>query len=391
MNWKFTTLPQIICRQGGRHQLGDLAAALGQNVLLVTGGMTAERSVFLDDIQSAFALAKLPLHHWLQSGEPTIEDIEAGVEFALAHGADVVVAVGGGSVIDAAKAIAAVASNGGHPLDYLEVVGAGKPLLQDSLPLIAVPTTAGAGSEGTRNAVLKVQDKAVKVSMRGEQLRPRIALIDAELATTVSPEVTASTGLDCLTQLLESYTSKNAQPLSDAWALDGIRRVVQALPQAYADGLNLAAREEMLMAALLGGICLSNAGLGAVHGFAGPLGGRYPIPHGVACAALLVPVVKANLVAARDNDHESLLDRYAVLGAIFAQGLELSKHEACEKVASYCRQLVDDLSIPGLSHYGVQRDDFDEVITAAQRSSSMKYNPVLLSKEQLHGCLEMAL
>lgn len=389
MNWKFTTLPQIICQQGGRHQLGEFAAALGQTVLLVTGRMTAERAVFLAEIQTA--CAQLSVHHWLQSGEPTIEDIEAGVEFALAHHVDVVVAVGGGSVIDAAKAIAAVAANGGQPLDYLEVVGAGKPLLQDSLPLIAVPTTAGAGSEGTRNAVLKVQDKAVKVSMRGEQLRPRIALIDAELATTVSPEVTAATGLDCLTQLVESYTSKNAQPLSDAWALDGIGRVVRALPLAYADGQNLAAREDMQIAALLGGICLSNAGLGAVHGFAGPLGGRYPIPHGVACAALLVPVVKANLAAARADRQEALLDRYGILGGLFAPGQELSRHEACDRVASYCEQLVDSLSIQGLSHYGVKRDDFNDVIAAAQRSSSMKYNPIALSKEALSSCLEQAL
>lgn len=391
MNWKFTTLPQILCQQGGRHQLGSLASELGQRVLLVTGRMNGVRAQHLADIQSSLEAANLYVHHWVQTGEPTIEDVEAGTAAARSHHCDLIIAVGGGSAIDAAKAIGGVVANGGTPLDYLEVVGAGKPLIKPALPLIAVPTTAGAGSEGTRNAVLCVKSRAVKVSMRGEQLRPHLALLDAELAVTVPSDITAATGLDCLTQLIESYTSNKAQPLTDAWALEGIQRAVPALPLVYRDGSEVDAREQMLIAALLGGLCLGNAGLGAVHGFAGPLGGSFPIPHGIACATLLVPVLSSNLAKAQTTNNSQLLNKYAVLGRILSQQPDLPAAIACEQVIEQCQALVNAFEIQKLSHYGVSQDSFPDLVAAAERSSSMKYNPVPLSSHELTQCLATAL
>ena len=220
-------------------------------------------------------------------------------ELAREQHVDVVVAIGGGSAIDLAKAVAALATNGGDPLDYLEVIGRGQPLVRRPLPFIAVPTTAGAGAEVTRNAVLASPGDGVKASLRSPLMLPRLALVDPELTLTLPRDVTAATGMDALAQLLEPYVSVRANPITDPLCLDGLARVARSLRRAWTDGADLDARTDMSLAALFGGLALANAGLGAVHGFAAAIGGRFDAPHGAVCAALLPDVVRANVAGAR--------------------------------------------------------------------------------------------
>jgi len=206
-------------------------------------------------------------------GEPSLSTIREGVALAKTERCDFVVGFGGGSAIDAGKAIAAMLTNPGDVLDYLEIIGQGKVLKSNSAPFLAIPTTAGTGSEVTRNAVLASPEHRLKVSLRSPYLQPRIALVDPELALELPAALTATTGLDALTQLIEAYVSCRANPMTDALCAEGIRRAARSLRRACDDGHNLAAREDMALASLLSGIALANAGLGAVHGFAGPIAG----------------------------------------------------------------------------------------------------------------------
>src|SRR5579871_2640819 len=245
---------------------------------------------------SAPQCAPRPAHAvpFLVTGEPTVGLIRQGAAFARERGCDSVVALGGGSAIDAGKAIAALLTNPGDPLDYLEVIGGGQPLAQTPAPFIAVPTTAGTGSEVTRNAVLGSPEHGVKASLRSPLMLPCIALVDPELTYGLPPAVTASTGLDALTQLIEPYVSVRANPIVDAICVDGIQRVAHSLRRAYHDGTDRDARRDMSLASLFGGLALANAGLGVVHGFASPLGGSWKAPHGALCAAILPHGMAAN-------------------------------------------------------------------------------------------------
>jgi alcohol dehydrogenase class IV len=294
-------------------------------------------------------------------------------------------ALGGGSAIDAAKAIAGLATNGGQTVDYMEVVGAGRKITQPALPWMAIPTTAGTGAEATRNAVISHVEKQYKASLRSPHLLPRMALVDAELGLHVRPEITARAGLDALTQLIEAYTSQGANPLTDALALRGIECVARSLRQAYAHGDDLDAREEMALAALLSGICLNNAGLGAVHGFASPLGARFPVPHGVVCGVLLPHVLVANLAELeRTRPAGAVWEKYKAVAGIVNPG---SAPQAC---VAWTKDLVAEFKLPGLAHYGLTEKDIPELVAAAQKSNSMRYNPVALSGEVLAGILRAA-
>src|SRR5690606_39047218 len=239
-------------------------------------------------------LSELPIR-----GEPEVQTVEDGVELACRDGCDLVLAIGGGSVIDAGKAIAALLTNPGNPRQYLEVVGQGKPLTDDPLPVVAVPTTAGTGAEVTRNAVLGVPEQRVKVSLRSPRMLPVVALVDPELTYSLPPDITASTGLDALTQCIEPFVTPQANPLTDAITREGMRRAARSLQRAFEDGGDREARRDMSIASLCGGLALANAKLGAVHGIAGPLGGMTSVRHGVACARLLPPVIETNLRARR--------------------------------------------------------------------------------------------
>jgi alcohol dehydrogenase class IV len=300
----------------------------------------------------------------------------------------VVAAIGGGSVIDTGKAAAMLLGNGGDPLDYLEIVGAGRAITCPSAPCVAVPTTAGTGAEVTANAVLASPEHQVKASLRAAAMLPRAALVDPLLTVSCPPQVTAASGMDALTQCLEPFVSPQASPLSDAVAREGIRRAAAGLRRAYADGSDLAARAEMAVASVAGGMALANAKLGAVHGLAGVLGGTVAVPHGVACAALLAPVIEANVAALRaagPPDHPALA-RYAEAAAL----LTGDPTATIEDGVAWVRRTLALLAIPGLSTFRLLPEQAGGIAAQALRSSSMRGNPVALTEADLRAILARA-
>jgi alcohol dehydrogenase class IV len=382
MRFEFATATQIIFGEGRLREAGPLAAGLGRKVLLVTGADPARAAPLRDGL----AAAGLEAASFSVSGEPTLENTRQGTALARLENCDMVISMGGGSVIDAGKAISAMLTNPGEIEDYLEVVGKGWTIENQAAPFIAIPTTAGTGSEVTRNAVIGVPDQRVKVSMRSLKMLPTVALVDPELTFSMPPELTASTGLDALTQLIEPFVSPRANPLTDALCLEGIRRASKALPAAYQDG-SRPARLDMSAASLFGGLALANAGLGAVHGFAGPLGGMVPGPHGAICAALLAPVMEVNLRALQIRQPDSpALKRYDLV----AQALTGSSTADADDGLIWIQNLVGKLSVPRLSEYGLKREDLPAVVEKAARASSMKANPIPLTDEELHEILEIA-
>src|SRR5580692_12639108 len=268
MRFEFATAGRIFFGPGTLGELGTIARELGKFALVVCGSSSARTQPLL----SAMEAANLKNWSFPTHGEPTIEHIKNGVNLARESGCNVVVGFGGGSVIDSAKAIAGLVTNPGVILDYLEVIGKGKQLSVPALPCIAIPTTAGTGAEVTRNSVLASPEHQVKVSLRSPFLLPRLAIVDPKLTSDLPPSVTASTGLDALTQLIEPYVSIRANPVTDGFCIEGMRRVARSLRRAYHEGQDLQAREDMALASLFGGLSLANAGLGAVHGFAAPIG-----------------------------------------------------------------------------------------------------------------------
>jgi alcohol dehydrogenase class IV len=372
-------VPRVVFGRGELVRLGELAAGLGRTALIVHGGPT------LGDRVAAILNAggiRTTLHR--QRGEPTVADVDAALATARAAGCDLVVGAGGGSAIDAAKAVAGLLTNGGGgAADYMEVVGRGQKITRPAAPWIAVPTTAGTGAEATRNAVIGWPEKRFKASLRSELLVARAAVIDPELAADVPAEVTARSGMDALCQLIESYTSTGAQPVTDALALRGVDLAGRSLLRAYRDGHDLDAREDMAMAAYLSGVTLTNAGLGAVHGFAAPLGANYLVPHGTVCAALLPHVIAANLRAGTPTTHA----RYATLGRLLTGGAQMTDDQAAWTCAHATARLGGELAIPPLGDFGVGEQDVPEMVALARKASSMKFNPVTLSDEALATAL----
>jgi alcohol dehydrogenase class IV len=383
VTFEFATAGRIVFGEGRLREAGALAAGLGGRALVVEGasGRGARLAELLEE--SGVAASRFGV-----AGEPTTEVVEAGVAAARGAGCDLVIAVGGGSVIDAGKAIAALLTNTGALLDYLEVVGAGHPLVNPPAPFIAIPTTAGTGSEVTRNAVLGVPGAGVKVSLRSPLMLPAIALVDPELTYDLPPHLTAATGLDALTQCIEPFVSPLANPLSDAVAREGMHRAAGSLRAAFHDGADRAARREMAVASLCGGLALANSKLGAVHGFAAPLGGLFPIPHGTACARLLAPVTAANVAALRARSPDSpSLARYDEVARILTGDPTARAGDA----VAWIRDLVAELDLPGLAEFGMGEGDLAEVVGKAQRASSMKGNPVELTGAELTDVLRTAL
>ncbi len=349
---------------------------------------TPDDPPLLQRLRTLLSTANIHAHFLRQSGEPTVADIDTALAAARDAHADLIIGLGGGSAIDAAKAVAGLLSNGGHALDYMEVVGQGKKITLPAAPWIAIPTTAGTGAEVTRNAVIGYPEKQFKASLRSELLLPRIALIDPELGVAVRPQVTARSGMDALCQLIESYTSTGASPLTDALALHGIPLAARALPRVFANGANLAAREDMAIAALLSGITLTNAGLGAVHGFAAPLGANFPIPHGTICAALLPHVIHANIDALCQNSHHHpTLARYATIGRALAADPSLSDSAALTAATTLTAKLLHELHIPSLTTFGLTAAHFPAMIALARKASSMRFNPIPLSDQTLSQIL----
>lgn len=375
MNFDFSTAQRIVFGPGTAAQLPAIAQGLGRSPLLVTGRNPARHAALL-----AWRPRGLTVE---VAGEPDFDLIRTATAAARAAGHDSVIAIGGGSVIDAGKAIAMLLANGGDPFDYAEVIGAGKPVTKPSVPLIALPTTAGAGSEVTRNAVLRSLEHTVKVSLRSPLMLPAVALVDPDLTLGLPPATTAATGLDALSQLIEPFVSSRANAMTDPLCRDGIARIARSLPVAYADGANRAAREDLSLAALFGGLALANAGLGAVHGFAAAIGGKFEAPHGAVCAALLAPVMEANIRAGGDG----VRARYDEIARLLTGRSEAT---AADGVA-WVRELTRTLRIPRLRLHSLTEAHVDDLCTKAAAASSMKANPVTLDAETLRAILLAAL
>jgi alcohol dehydrogenase class IV len=386
--WEFATSDRIVFGVGAATRLGELAAPLGRKAMVVTG-WDPERFA---EVLATLSAAGMTQVGWRVLGEPTVEEVEQAVTHAREAGCDVVIGLGGGSAIDASKAIAALLTNPGAAIDYLEVIGKGRSLAVPALPIVAVPTTAGTGSEVTRNAVLKSTEHRVKVSLRSPHMLPTVTLVDPALTCTVPPAITADTGLDALTQVIEPYVSIAANPLTDALCREGIRRGARSLRRAWANGGDLEARTDLSITSLMGGLALANAKLGAVHGLAGPLGGKYPAPHGAVCARLLPGVMEANVAFARERAGADpwaaeVLARYEEVARLLSNRPEATIEEGC----AWVRELVDELGIRPLSAFGLRKEDLPVVVEESMRSSSMKGNPFVLSAEVLTAVPEQVL
>jgi alcohol dehydrogenase class IV len=383
MRFEFATATHIIFGAGTLREVGEIAAELGHRALVVTGRAVERAGPLLDRLSGA----GIGVAVFAVEGEPTTEAARQGTEWAREAACDLVVGFGGGSALDTGKAIAALLTNGGDPLDYLEVIGNGKPLTLPSAPYMAIPTTAGTGAEVTRNAVLASPEHRVKVSLRSPLMLPRLALVDPELTYSLPQEVTASTGLDALTQVMEPFVSSKANPLTDALCREGMGRAARSLRRAYEQGDDTAAREDMALVSLFGGLALANAKLGAVHGFAGPLGGMYPGPHGAICARLLPYAVEVNVRALRARAPESpALRRYDEIAQIVTGDVEATAEDG----VAWLRELCDALEVPALSAYGLTREGFPALIEKAAVASSMKGNPIKLNPEEMDEILERA-
>ena len=407
ISFEFATANKILFGAEKLNELGRQIGERAKRLLLVRGGS----SEALTHVEQILSKSGIPFTEFEVHGEPTIAMVRAGIE--VAQGCDMVIGLGGGSVLDTGKAIAALVTNPGDVLDYLEVIGKGQPLVNAPLPYIAIPTTAGTGSEVTRNAVLESTEQNVKVSLRSPWMLPRLALVDPELTYSLPAEITASSGPDALTQLIEPFVSVKANPMTDAICREGLHYASRSLRRAYENGADLdertlsrthgletdsrvahksnvdkAAREGMSLASLFGGLALANAALGAAHGFAGPLGGMLHAPHGALCARFLPLVMEANIQAlqTRQPEHPAL-ERYVEIAEI----LTGAKVTTALEGAKWVSELVRDLKIPRLSTYGMSEEKFPEAVVKTQKANSFKGNPIALKEEELRKILEQAL
>lgn len=369
MRFEFATAQRILFGSGTAVELTAAAKSMGRRALVVTGRSPDRVRRYAGGLDTTWFSVQ---------GEPTVDEIRVGVQQARGEDCDMVIAIGGGSAIDAGKAIAVLAAHSGEPLDYLEVIGKGNALRNPSLPFIAVPTTAGTGAEATRNAVLASPLHGLKASLRSASMLPRLAIVDPDLSAALPRPVTASTGLDALTQLIEPYVCLRANAFTDMLCLEGIRLAKTHLAVAYGNGEDREARAAMSRASLYSGMALANAGLGAVHGFAAPIGAMFAAPHGAVCAALLPHVMRANLRALEERQPGSAaLARYRTVSDITG-GLEW--------IEETCRRL----EVAPLRAYGIAAENFDDIVEKAAQASSMKANPIMLTREELTGVLAAA-
>jgi alcohol dehydrogenase class IV len=375
--FEFATAARILFGEGKLSEVPAAARAFGRRALLVTGA-SSHRA---EPLRAALAAAGVSTVLFPVPTEPTLELIRSAP-----RDCEFVVAFGGGSALDAGKALAAFLTNPGDPLDYLEVIGRGLPLAVPAAPCIAIPTTAGTGSEVTRNAVLASPEHRVKASLRSASMLPRMAVVDPALTYDLNRAITASTGLDALTQLIEPYVGIKANSMTDQFCITGIRAAAEALPRVCRNGGDREARGQMAWASLLGGMALANAGLGAVHGFAAPLGGMWPAPHGAVCAALLPHAMEVNVRAVRARAPEKLARFDEVARLLTGQ-----PHATADDGVKWLAALVENLEIPRLRTYGVTEAALPDLVAKAAQASSMKGNPIVLTPNELQEIVSLAL
>jgi len=367
MGFEFATSRRIIFGCGKAKKIGEICRDLGSNCLLVYSPSSAKYEIGKEILASGKSCKMI-----LTDGEPTIASLEALIKTAREFQPDFIIAVGGGSTLDAAKALSALITNPGGLMDYLEVIGRNHPLVSEPVPLIAMPTTAGTGTEVTRNAVLKSTEAGVKVSLRSEKMIPRLALIDPELTLSLPPAVTAATGMDALVQLIEPFVSNRANDLVDLFCREGINRIMRSIIHVYQEPDNLQAREDMSYSSLLGGLALANAGLGVVHGFAAVLGGMFEIPHGQCCARLLPAAFAINIQALQKRQPDSpSLSKFLEI----SQELTGSTNAGYEDGFKWLVNLCEELHIPKLSSFGINEIDADEIV--AKQNQPVRQREIL--------------
>lgn len=383
MTFEFVTSDRIVFGKGAINKIREIASELGRKALIVCGS----GSVSLEPLTQLLEAGGVAWEVFRVTHEPDIPTIEAGLVQVKSTECEFVIGFGGGSILDSAKAISALVTNSGSLMDYLEVIGKGRKISRRAAPMIALPTTAGTGSEVTENAVIASPEHHVKVSMRSPLMIPSVAIVDPELAYSMPPAVTASTGMDALTQVIEAFVSNKANPITDAIAREGIQRGARSLLAAYRDGSNAAAREDMALTSLFGGLALANAGLGAVHGFAGPIGGMFNAPHGAICASLLPYVMKYNA---------QVIQGLPEMTEVSARFRDVARWVTGDPKADmmdgvkWIEALAHDLEIPGLHEVGIEKSDFQQIIEKSKASSSMQKNPVRLDEEILEAILNEA-
>jgi alcohol dehydrogenase class IV len=384
MRFELATPTRVLFGAGALQEAGPIARALGKRALLVVG-RSRDRAAGLLDVLDQHGVGGVILS---VKGEPSLAAVRDGTGRAKVEACDLVIGFGGGSAIDAAKAIAALLGNGGDPLDYVEIVGRKQPLVRRPMPWIAIPTTAGTGAEVTRNAVLTAPEHKLKVSLRSPLLPAQAAIVDPDLLASLPPEVIAAGGVDAFTQLVEPFVSVRANPLTDALCREGLGRSARSLRRAYGGDFDAAAREDLALASLFGGLALSNAGLGAVHGFAAAIGGAFDAPHGAVCAALLATTMEVNWRAlATRAPSNAALPRYAEIATIVTGHAGASVDEGI----AWVRALCATLRVPGLTRWGVTDADVESLVAKARNASSMRGNPIELADGELEEILTRSL
>ncbi len=380
MRFEFASASRILFGEKTVHEAPALAARMGRRALVITGGTPLRSKGFIDSLQDA-GISVIPFSI---AGEPTTDIVLQAAATGRSHACDLVIGIGGGSVIDGGKAIAALLTNPGELFDYLEVIGKAQALPFPPAPYIAIPTSAGTGTEVTRNAVIISREHKVKVSMRSEMMLPKLVVVDPELTYSMPPGVTATTGLDALTQLIEAYVSRKSNPLTDGICREGLVRAARSLKTAFENGNDADARRDMCLASLFSGIALANAGLGAVHGFAAPIGGRFDAPHGLVCARLLPAVMDTNIRALnRKHPGSPALMRYDDIAGILTGDPSASAPAGISWIQRLCR----DLRIDTLRTIGISESDIQPLVASARKASSMKGNPIELTEEELEAIL----
>jgi len=375
----FARIPSIRFKNGIISDLPGMTAVYGKKLLVVTGKSSFMKSDKADKLFTGLKKASPGWRLISIPGEPSPEMIDEAVQRTGSEKIDLVISIGGGSVLDAGKAISAMLYKPDSVKEYLEVVGT-KEHPGTKVLFIAVPTTSGTGSEATKNAVIsKIGENGFKRSLRHDNLVPEIALIDPELTVNCPRDITAASGMDCLTQLTEAYLSVKSNPYTDALAFEGLKAIRSSLLSVCNDGSDIEARTGMSFAALTSGICLANAGLGAVHGFASSLGARYDIPHGVICGTLMPSANEVNVRILRKNNASGFLAKYATIGRLFLDKKDGSDNYFIDGLIDYIYQLSEELKLPGLKSAGVKQDDFEAIC----QDTDCKNNPVKLTTEEL--------
>ena len=378
--FQFVRLPLIVFGSGKLSALPRLLIQYGKKLLLVTGQKSLMNSDHGNNLLSTFRENEIDHHHVIIPGEPTPGNIDQAVNNMVTVKIDVVIGIGGGSVLDAGKAISAMMYKQDPVLDYLEGVGY-KEHPGTKIPFIAIPTTSGTGSEATKNAVIsRIGERGFKKSLRHDNFVPDIALVDPELTLGCPRDITAASGMDCFTQLIEAYLSEKANEYTDALAIQGLKAVKGSLKPAYYNGGDINARTGMSFAALTSGICLANAGLGVVHGFASSIGGLYNIPHGVLCATLMAASNELTIKKLQKGyGIHAALKKYALLGEIFLGEKGKTQDYYIDSFLEYLHLMTDELKLPGLKAYGINENDLEKICHITE----CKNNPVILETNDL--------